>query len=741
MRQVSGSTQLVIGNALVIALGAVVAGCGGGGGGSGGSGTATGGVSPSPSGSVGQINGIAILPEEALVLDAPGGTTIGQEFQIAVDGYDAGGQGLDVTRDSTTSLKSDDESIVRVTGAGLLQPVAPGRTKITATWGGLTAEKEVEVLASPATVASPQFAQLKIYPPSRTLFDVDAAAGVSQEQQMIVVGIDQAGRAYDLTRSVGLQLQDYRDPTAKPLPPSTAAAISPDGLLRGNQDGEDVLVMVRLDQFSLVAGSHLHLGQGRSKPVASGSLYSGAPLAGSANPIDQAVLQGLAARFIEPAGLSSDGEFLRRLYADALGRLPGEAETEAFLASTAGNKREAEVDRVLAMPEFAAHWGSRLGEWFVMTDVTFDTWATGELNAGRTLPQIVGDLIRGTGQGGTLFDARHADAAMKVNILLLAGAGMTAECAQCHDHPVTGPMDTPRWIQSDRYPLDAFFAATNQEAIPLDKTGARSGNNGQPFQPGFAALDATKTVTSTLTTPLAQRRDEFATLFLGSMQFRRGLAHRIWSDVSQQLLDPNQFIFKNLDSMLAPQVLTALSAGFESVGGDLKGFLGLIFKSKAYQLTSEAKDTTNDSLLVRRLLRRLHCEPSESLVRNVTGANPTNLGFFRQSFGFPLDRERIDERSTVVNMSQPLILMNSPIVQGNLAAQNGRVGTLAASVASNTITTGQAVTSLFRAALSRDPSPTELTESLATVTAAPDVRAGLEDVASVLMASIEAAAN
>jgi hypothetical protein len=740
MRQVSGNTHLVIGNAL-IALGAVfgAAGCGGSGGGGGGSTAA--GISSTPSGSVGQINGIAIVPEEALVLDAPGGTSTGQEFQIAVDGYDAAGQGLDVTREMATTLKSEDEGVVRITGTGLLQPVAPGKTKITATWGGLTAEKEVEVVAATAAVASPQLVDLKIYPPSRTLFEVEVAAGKTQEQQLVVVGIDQAGRAWDLTRTVGMQTLDFKDPTLKPLPGSNAAKLSNTGLLRGDVEGEDVLVMVRMDQFALVSGSHLHLGKGRSKPVARGSPFSGAPLAGSTNPIDQAVLQGLAARFVEPAALSSDGEFLRRLYSDALGRLPGEAETNAFLASTAANKREAEVDRVLAMPEFATQWGSRLGEYFVMTDVNFDTWATAQINANRTLPQIVGDLIRGTGQGGQLFDTRHGDAGLKVDILLLTGAGMTAECAKCHDHPVTGPMDTPRWIQADRYPLDAFFAATAQEAIPLDKQSQRTGNNGQPFQPGFAALDPTKTVVSTLTTPLAQRRDEFATLFLGSAQFRRGLAHRIWSDVAQQLLDPNQLIAKNLDSMKAPQVLTALAAGFEQTGGDLKGFLGLIFKSKTWQLTAEAKDTTNDSLLVRRLLRRNHSEACESLVRNVTGANPTNLGFFRDAFGFPLDRARIDERSTVVNMSQPLILMNSPTVQGNLAAGASRVGQLATDVAANTITSSQAVTTLFRAALSGDPSAAELSECLATIQAAPNVRAGLEDVGAVLLASIEAAAN
>lgn len=738
MRRVIGSA-CVFGNALLgIGAALTIAGCGGSGGGGGGT---AGGIAPAPSGALGQISGIAIIPDEDLQLAAPGSSSVGTEFQIAVDGYDIEGKGLDVTRDLNTLLVSDDESVVRVSGTGLLQPVGVGTAKIRASYGGMTAEKTVQVLASTAVPASPSLVSLKLYPPSRTLFDVAAAQGKTQDQQMIIVGIDAAGRAYDLTRSTPAQILDYKDTTLKPLPPSFAGQLNPSGVLRGLAEGEDVLVMVRIDQFGLVAGSHIRLGPGRSKPVSRNQLYSGAPLAGSQNPIDQAVLQGLSQSFVEPSGLSDDAEFVRRLHADAIGRLPTEAETEAFLSSTAPDKREREIDRLLATPEFAALWGARMGEWFTMNDTAFDGWARTQIEAGRALPQIVGDMARGVTQGGQLFDARHGSAADKVDILLLAGAGYTAKCAKCHDHPVTGPMDDPRWVQADRYPLDAFFAANRNEAIPLDRAGNRTGNGGQPFEPGFTALDPSRTVASTLQTPLAQRRDEFAGLFTASSAFKRGLAHRIWSELNQPLLDPNQFTARNLGSMRAPQVLSALTAAFEQAGGDLKQFVGLILKSRTYQLTSAAADTSADALLGRRLLRRMHSEPCESLVRNVTGANPSNLGFFRNAFGYPLDRGTIDERSTVVNLSQPLVLMNSPITQTGLAANNGRVNALATQVASNGLTREQAVTSLFRAALSRDPSPTEMADALGAISAAPTVRSGLEDVAAVLMATIEANSN
>lgn len=719
------SAAMAVGPALIMA------GCGGSGGGGGGGSTAAGATA-------GNMDGLAFGPEESVIVEAPGGSTAVSQFQLIVDSYSASsGKVLDVTRQAM--LTSSDDTVARVGADGLIEALSPGMATITANFGGIQITKDIEVVAS---VGSATFTQVKVYPGSRVLDSVSVSGGVTQDQQLVVVGIDQDGKAHDLTRTLPIVLSDW-DPNnpnqPAQLPISTAATLSPNGLLTGSVEGEDVLVQVEIVNGPSGA-AHIHLGPGNAKPI-TGAVFSPGSLAGSSNPIDQAVLQGLQAKGVSPAPASSDGEFLRRLYSDALGRLPSAAEAEAFQANTASDKRDAEVDRVVAMPEFARHWASRLGEWFVIPDTTFDTWAETQLAADTSLVSIVADLAAGNGQGGTLFDAQHDTAAKKVSILLLAGTGMAAECAGCHDHPFTGPNDNPRWIQADRYPLDAFFAATNDEAIPMDKAGNRTGNNGQPFQPGFTALDPTKTVASTLTTPLAQRRQEFATLFTGTAFFRRGFAHRIWSEVCQPLLDPNQFIAKNLNTMAAPQVLTALSGQFESAGGSLKTFLSGVFKSKVYQLSSEVSDLANDPLLARRVLTRQQSEVCASLALNLTGAGPNNMGFFNSTFGFPLSRLTIGERSAAINMSQSLVFQNSPVVHAGLTAQNGVPGQLAASVAAGTMTMQQAVGQLWLAAYSRNPAADEVTDAMATIQAAGTPAEGLQDVATALMASIEAAAN
>ncbi len=108
-------------------------------------------------------------------------------------------------------------------------------------------------------------------------------------------------------------------------------------------------------------------------------------------------------------------------------------------------------------------------------------------------------------------------------------------------------------------------------------------------------------MTSTLTTPIAQRRAEFAGLLTGSSQFRRGLAHRIFAEIAQPLLDPNQFLAKELEGNKTPAVLDALTAQFEAAGTNLKTFMAVVMKSKYYQLSSAGTTDVNDPLLARHL--------------------------------------------------------------------------------------------------------------------------------------------
>ena len=76
--------------------------------------------------------------------------------------------------------------------------------------------------------------------------------------------------------------------------------------------------------------------------------------------VDRLVGQAWSKQKIEPADLSTDAEFLRRLQLDLTGRIPSPAEVEAFTSDGNANKRQLLIDRLLAGDEFASHWARNL---------------------------------------------------------------------------------------------------------------------------------------------------------------------------------------------------------------------------------------------------------------------------------------------------------------------------------------------------------------------------------------------
>ena len=719
------------------------------------------------------------------------------------------------------------------TGGSAAQPMRAANAATLATPTGTAAANAAATTATPTPALA--LVELEIFPSHRALPRVDVQAGVRQHQQLVVVGTDVDGRRHDLTRDVAIQLLG---PDGEPT--LIAAHVSPSGLLTGGVNGE-VFAVVRLDAQGLLAASHLVLGDGTSAPVDPTRFFSGAPLAGSSNPIDQAILQNLEPLHLEPAPLADDGEFLRRLYGDTLDRAPTLAELEAFAADAAADKRARAIDVALADPAFARRWAAVIGEWLEMprkafiagdalqrfdlsaprntlaiavnggaaqtitfveadfpnqgitgalaeevvnkinqslqgaravrdvevvtlissqpgygqslevlpgagatelglagkTSAVIDTWAQDPLTADATLGQMVSQLVRGMVPA---FEAAKPTAADKVDVLLLATTGMTAKCAKCHDHPLTAPTDTIRWTQQQRYPIDAFFAETLQEATPYD---ARTGLYvGRPLQP-FFALSPNAQVGVQLSSPLVQRRDALARVLTQSDAFRRGLAHRVFAEVAAPLLDPNQFLERNVAAVAVPNVLQTLTDVFTQQQGSLRGYLRVVFNSRYYQLSSAdgGRDLQrSDPYLYRRTLRLRHAEVVAEHLDEATGRSLTaarDSEFLHDTFGYPDRRLTVTERRLGVNLSQALLLLNSPVVHDRLNANGANVPALAAAVDAGSKTRAAAVTELFLATLAREPDAEELACSLDAIDAAPDVGAGLADVAAALLAAAE----
>ncbi|MEI9895973.1 MAG: DUF1549 domain-containing protein [Chthoniobacter sp.] len=80
------------------------------------------------------------------------------------------------------------------------------------------------------------------------------------------------------------------------------------------------------------------------------------PTSGATNPIDAFIGAKLEASHTQPAALTDDGSFLRRVTLDTIGLLPTPEELTAFLADPGKDKRAKAIDRLLADPRGADEW-------------------------------------------------------------------------------------------------------------------------------------------------------------------------------------------------------------------------------------------------------------------------------------------------------------------------------------------------------------------------------------------------
>jgi adhesin/invasin len=480
--------------------------------------------------------------------------------------------------------------------------------------------------------------------------------------------------------------------------------------------------------------------------------YSGAPLTGSTNPFDVAALVALKAANVEPVALSSDGEFLRRVTADLAGRLPTLDEWNTFAASTDPAKRDQAIDRLLASSEFGTHWGlDILAAWLVVdkaddnvttTDIAnFEAYLINAANTDKPLSTVVSELAQGMGTGGAAFDVLNMhqyDRYKAVDRLMETFTGIPVKCARCHDSKITTPLDDPKWTLAQSHGLYKFFEVDSGEFNYFDPVHNKYVNPTMMF-----VVDGVATNPSNLPLPtdtLAVRRARFAQLLVASKAFPRGTGHRIFAEVMDPLLDSNRVLAQPLASVKVPEVLKACSTVFTNQGTSLKGYLRTLMRSKLYQLTTKGTTTANDNILARRTLRRHAAETLEAGIVGVTGIADTasQKTDFLDKFGYAMDRSSITERSFSINTIQPLTLLNNPSsAPGKVTQTAGIIAGLATKVDGGTMTLDAAITEIFRRALTRDPTSTELTSFKTELSTAATTKEKLEDVAVVVMASTE----
>lgn len=482
------------------------------------------------------------------------------------------------------------------------------------------------------------------------------------------------------------------------------------------------------------------------------------------NYIDEIVAAKWKQLGLQPARLSTDAQFLRRVSLDLTGVLPKEEDIRAFVADASADKRARAVDKLLERPEYVYFWTLRWGDLLRVTRNgmgekamwNFHRWLNRSMRENRPIDQMVREILLSRGQPNSQDVAAFyrmtrspEEAAEAVSVAFM---GLRLGCAKCHQHPFE------KWSQADYYGLAAFFARIDS------KPDSDYGGSTLRIKPtGFVRHPKTQQVVR----PSIPDGDNFPyegdprqqlAAWLTAKRnpwLARNFVNRYWGYMmGRGLIEPLDDI-RETNPASIPEVLHALERDFQEHGFDQKRMLRAIANSKVYQLdsTPEARSPRDNVFYTYYTPKRLTAEQLLEAISSATNApekypglpqgirpiqlpDPEVTSEFLDTFGRPRRLVPCEcSRNNESNVTQALHLMNSDFVQDKIAAQGGRVASLFALVP-----TEQAVVNLYYGTLSRPPSEGETAAAVALVRQRPEGeerRKVLEDLLWTLLNSRE----
>ena len=361
---------------------------------------------------------------------------------------------------------------------------------------------------------------------------------------------------------------------------------------------------------------------------------------------------------IEPSGLCTDADFIRRVYLDLTGLPPSSEVVLAFIADAAPvrTKRDALVDKLIGSPEFVEHWTNR---WANLLQVNskflgggvgaFREWIKKEIAANTPYDDFVRKIVTATGSNKENPAASYwkilrepSEAMENTTHLFLA---TRFNCNKCHDHPFE------RWTQDQYYTLGAFFSQVSLADDPASGASKIAGSAveksralyeivGDKSDGDMIHLRTNKVAPPTFPYPAkadgqGSRRQQLAAWMtsVDNRYFASSYVNRLWGYLlGAGLIEP-------LDDIRAgnppsnPELLEHLTKEFIGAKFDVRHVLKMICKSRSYQLSVGTNrwnedDKTNYS---HALARRLPSEVLYDSVLAVTGAGSRLPGGVRAS--------------------------------------------------------------------------------------------------------------
>ncbi len=203
---------------------------------------------------------------------------------------------------------------------------------------------------------------------------------------------------------------------------------------------------------------------------------------GAAGQIDQLVEANCQANNIRPNPPADHATFVRRIYLDAVGRIPTYDETREFFESPSANKRAELINRLLASDGYVSRqydfWADLLRIESRMRQGVdggnYQEWVKNAIRHETPYNKFVDALLTAEGHiyengasGYYLRDNGMPLDNMANTVQIFLGTRLT--CAQCHNHPFD------HWTQKEFYEMSAFTfgVQTVRPATREDREKAR----------------------------------------------------------------------------------------------------------------------------------------------------------------------------------------------------------------------------------------------------------------------------
>jgi hypothetical protein len=481
--------------------------------------------------------------------------------------------------------------------------------------------------------------------------------------------------------------------------------------------------------------------------------------------INEKIREGWASKQLTPSLPATDGEWVRRLYLDLLGRIPTVEECNRFVSDKSPDRKLQLVNKLLgddekAIEEYARNWTA------IWTNILIGRAGGGEQDRNTNRPgmqqalrqsfkrnmpydQFVTKLISATGvnkpgedgfNGFTNFytsklEENGVQATAKTAQIFL---GLQVQCTQCHNHPFND------WKQNQFWEMNAFFRQTRamrktQQGRDVSMELVNNDFAGEDNRPEEAVLyyelrngkmqaaypvfvDGTK-VNSSGYLKEVNRRGELARLVVASEYMPKEIVNRLWGHfLGYGFTKPIDDIGPH-NTPTHPELLESLGKEFRMHSCDVKELIRWITLSEAYSLSSKfsPNNKKDDPALGEKpmfshfYLRQMRAEELYESLLTATEAQKTGGSYEEQEkvkldwlnqFTIAFGTDENDESTTFNGtIPQTLMMMNGDLIKKAIGTDKGSF--LEQVAVNDRLSNVAKINYLFMAALSRKPAASE----------------------------------